>query len=102
MASNDNGATDRRNATLNYLPSDNGVYYIEVSSTGGTKGEYVLSVEGTTVTRPPFAVASNNPADGTRLRGPLTEYTVDFNDLDPVDHALGRQHDIQRTPSDRA
>ncbi len=46
-----------------------------------TTGEYFLQVKSTTPTLPAFQVASINPVDGSRKRGPVTELTIDFNDV---------------------
>src|SRR5262245_13633329 len=42
--------------------------------------EYVLSVGGATGALPSFRVTATTPVEGSRLRGPVTQMTVDFND----------------------
>ena len=82
VASNDNGASDRRNAKLSYrVPNQRGgIYYIEVATARDTGGEYLLSLRNTQVVTPPFEVDSTVPADGTKLFLPPSEITVNFND----------------------
>lgn len=82
VAWDDNSAGDKRNARLTYnVPKGaGGVYTIEVSSSYG-EGAYLLAVKGATGQLPPFAVVSVDPAEGTRVRGPVNEVTVDFNDV---------------------
>ena len=79
VAFDDNGATDGRNSLLTFTPPADGTYYIEVTSAGGTKGEYVLSVDGTTATWPPFQVTSVSPPDGIVLNNPPSQITVSTN-----------------------
>ena len=64
---------------LTFTPSADGSYYIEVTSAGGTKGEYVLSVAGATATWPPFQVTGANPPDGILLNNPPSQITVSTN-----------------------
>src|SRR5262249_23036488 len=75
---------DGRNALLTFTAAAAGTYFIEVSASTATatptKGEYVLSITGNTVTLPPFQVTTTNPADGAVLRIAPTTMTVDFND----------------------
>jgi hypothetical protein len=81
LGSNDNGAADGKNAVLSYTPQEPGTYYVRVRGASDNCGEYILHVTGAASVLPPFQVAATDPTEGTRLRGPLTEYTVDFNDL---------------------
>jgi FG-GAP-like repeat/Bacterial pre-peptidase C-terminal domain/Bacterial Ig-like domain len=69
------------NAFLSYTSVAGGTFHVRVTAANNTIGEYALSLSGTTPAQPPFRVASTSPVDGTRLLGPLTDYTVDFNDL---------------------
>ncbi|HVK17593.1 MAG TPA: S8 family serine peptidase [Fimbriiglobus sp.] len=86
LATNDNGAADGRNALLTYkVPrTGGGTFYVEITASAATpaptSGEYILSVKGATGTLPAFQVAATNPADGSRVRGPVTEVRIDFND----------------------
>src|SRR5262249_41281999 len=59
VALDDNGAGDGRNALVSFTNGGGaGVFYVEVSSTTAatTSGEYVLRINGNTVTLPPFQV----------------------------------------------
>jgi len=83
VASNDNGESDHRNAKLTYkVPKGAaGAYYVEVGAAGSTAGEYVVSVKQASVQLPPFIVSAINPADGSRVHGPVGQFTIDFNDV---------------------
>ena len=86
VASNDNGASDGRNAKLTYIvpAGGGGTYYVEVASSDLTSdptvGEYVLSVKGTTAVLPPFVVTTSDPAQGDLLAAVPTTATIDLND----------------------
>ena len=86
LATNDNGASDGRNAKLSYKVPKNGggSFYVEVSASSvtamPTRGEYFLSVKGANAPATPFVVTAANPADGDRLYSPPAEMTVDVND----------------------
>src|SRR5262249_53211301 len=84
LASDDNSGSDGRNALLTFTAPAAGTYFIEVSASTATptptKGEYVLSITGNTVTPPSFQVTTTNPANGAVLRLAPTTMTVDFND----------------------
>ena len=81
--SDDNSAPDGRNAQLE-LPGPRrrrGHLLHRGASPAGTSGEYSVSIVGPQAPCPRSRWRRPDPADGTRLRGPLTDYTVDFNDL---------------------
>src|SRR5207237_1383491 len=71
---------DGRNEQINYTALATGQYRVRVTPDGNSTGDYVLTVHGATGALPPFQVAATDPADGARLRGPVTQMTVDFND----------------------
>lgn len=89
-----------RNAWLLYrVPRDaGGTYFVEIlpSPESGplTSGEYVLSIAGATTSTPEFHVTGTNLPEG-RVRGPLSEITLHFNDavlassLDASDLSIG-------------
>lgn len=83
LAEDDNGDPDGRNAKLKYRVPDGaaGTYYIEVlaSTTSVSSGEYSLSVKKATGELPAFEVV-NNDLPGERVRGPLGNLTLEFND----------------------
>ncbi len=79
VASNDNGATDGRNSMLTFTPPANGTYYVEVTSAGGTNGEYALAVAGATATWAPFQVIGTTPVEGAVLTGPPSQIMATTN-----------------------
>jgi hypothetical protein len=83
VALDDNGGGDGKNALVTYTNTGAaGVFYVEVSSTtaSSTVGEYVVRINGNTVTRPSFQVTSTVPANGAVLLTAPTTITVNFND----------------------
>src|SRR5262245_16265683 len=80
VASDDNGAPDGRTALLTFTVPTTGPYFVEVSSSAATIGEYVLRVTGNVVTPPPFQVTTTVPANGAVLLTAPALYTVNFND----------------------
>ncbi len=87
VASDDNGASDGRNARLTYkVPKkQGGTYYIQVDASPGTpsptQGEYLLSVKKATGDLPAFRVTGTDIPDGTPLRDPPWSIQVDFDDV---------------------
>ena len=66
VASDDNGASDGRNASINYTAAQTGAYRIVVSTVSGT-GDYILSVQGATGAQTStLSVASSSIADQTK------------------------------------
>ncbi len=86
LASNDNGASDGRNAKLSYKVPKNGGgnFYVEVlastETAEPTRGEYILSVKGANAAQESFEVTSTVPADEERLYGAPSQITVNVND----------------------
>jgi hypothetical protein len=86
VASDDNSDSDGHNASLRYrVPRGaGGAYYVEVTSSAATAepttGEYLLSVKGDSGKLPAFRVANTSIPQGSRMRGPIAQVTVDFND----------------------
>ena len=86
LATDDNGAVDRRNAKLSYKVPKNagGTFYIQVAPSPAagqtTRGEYFLSVKGTTVKQPPFTVVETDPANKSRVYKVPQQLEVSFND----------------------
>lgn len=97
LASNDNGGADGRNAKLSYtvpgLPrgireivaSTTGArFYLEVASgasNGISHGEYILSAKTATTVPSLYEVQRIEPTNGQRIRGPLSEVRIDFDDV---------------------
>ena len=79
IASDDNSASDGRNALLNFNPATSGTYRVHVLATNKTSGEYVLHVTGGTTSGSAFQVAATSIPDGAALVIPPTSVTIDFN-----------------------
>ena len=81
IGSNDNGASDFRNARLvTGALSQPGIYTVAVRSANNTEGEFVLDVAGATGDLGPFQVTGTLPANGVILGANPTEITIDLND----------------------
>ena len=80
VASNDNGASDGRNALLTYSANVTGTYTVQVLACDQTAGEYVLSVEGHTGFLPPFRVTDTIPAQGGILSAGNPSVRIDLDD----------------------
>ncbi|MCU0707694.1 MAG: S8 family serine peptidase [Pirellula sp.] len=84
VATNDNGASDGRNAKLTYKIPNNaeGDYSIEVASAPGNpaKGEYILSVKGSARSLPGFEVVDTDPSTESLVYTSPQQIEVDFND----------------------
>ena len=103
LATNDNGASDGRNAKLSYKVPKNGggTFYIEVLASDATaeptKGEYILSVKGANARCQPFQVTSTDPARWRlALRAVRRRYTVDVNDVILLTDAPGLRPEGRR------
>jgi FG-GAP-like repeat/Bacterial pre-peptidase C-terminal domain/FG-GAP repeat len=87
VASNDNGASDKRNAKISYkVPkTKGGTYTIQVVASTitpvPTTGEYVLAVKAATGLLPAFKVTTTDIPDNTTFRYPPTSIQLDFNDV---------------------
>jgi Zn-dependent metalloprotease/methionine-rich copper-binding protein CopC len=81
VAADDNGATDGRNAFLNFTPSSSGTYRLRIRSLSSTlsSGEYVLSLSGIGTLASPLNVASITPANGAVLLVAPTTATLTFS-----------------------
>lgn len=86
VAFDNNGASDKRNAKLSYrVPRGaGGVYTIAVGASTATaeptSGEYALSIKGEGSYLAPFTASLENPIEGGRVRGPISQLTVAFSD----------------------
>ncbi len=80
VASDENSGSDGRNAALAYTALMTGTYRVRVLGAEASRGEYVLRIDGATGSLPEFNVLATDLPDGARLRGPLTQVMVDFND----------------------
>ena len=80
LATNQNGAADGRNARIVHNATQNGRYRIRVLAENGTRGEYVLGIQGLAATNSaPEVVAVSPPLDV--LYGQLPEsITVTFSE----------------------
>lgn len=74
VASDDNSATDGRNALLNIVAAAAGDYRVRVSNSGSTSGEYVLRVANAVP-----AVLGVQINDGAAQRSRVTSITVTFS-----------------------
>src|SRR5207247_1779049 len=77
----DNSGGDGRNAKIDYTFTSTGTYYVEVTSSTviSSLGDYVLDVNGATLSYPAFAVSAITPASGASLGAAPTQATVTFN-----------------------
>jgi subtilisin family serine protease len=78
VASDDNSATDGRNALLSHSATENGIYTAIIVSADG-RGEYLLRASGSTANSSPFSVSASDPLDGARFSNSPAEITLDFN-----------------------
>src|SRR5262249_2939375 len=80
------GAKTGLDAFIKYkIPANSdGIFYIEAlaatATATPTKGEYILSIEGTVESPPPFVVTATTPADHALTRTPPSQVTVTFSD----------------------
>ncbi len=104
LRSNDNGASDRRNAKLSYRVPRNqgGIYYVEVGVSTATpeptQGEYILNLKNTKAVLAPFEVESTLPPNGALLGSAPSEITVNFNDQFNISTVQGADLKIDGLP----
>ena len=105
LATNDNGASDGRNAKLSYKVPKNGggTFYVEVAASLATSkvtsGEYILSVKGSNRTLPPFVVTETDPADESRVYTAPQQFEVSFNDTVSVPTLQGTDFLLNDRPA---
>jgi subtilisin family serine protease len=78
VGSDDNSASDGRNALLNFTAALGGIYRVRVHAIA-TQGEYYLRISGSTATGPAPSVVHTDPPDGATLNA-INTYTLDFSE----------------------
>jgi len=86
VASDDDGWGDGRNAWLSLAGLAAGDYTVVVSSQDGSSGDYLLTVEGATGSRPPFSVTQASLADNAIVPDNPGTLTLDFSAPLRLDH----------------
>ena len=81
VAASLNGAADGRNARIVYTvpAAGGGLYRLDVRAENGTAGDYVVRVEGGSVSQSAFQVASSVPANAATLNQLATSIDLNFS-----------------------
>lgn len=80
VASDENGASDGRNAVINFSSNDSGTYTIRVLSSAASTGHYLLGVNGATGTNNAPRVIDTNPDNSQTLPAFPTQFSVQFSE----------------------
>jgi pre-peptidase len=80
VMTDDNGAADGRNAKLSHTATEAGRYRIRVVSLNGSKGEYVLGIDGPTATNSAPEVVTVSPPLGVTYGQLPEQITIAFSE----------------------
>ena len=106
LASDDNSAGDGKNSLLTHAATLTGTYFVKVSGTNQSAGEYFFEVLGASGSDPGPAVVDVDPDDGSTVNAFPTSVTLDFSEtilassVQPGDVLIGGRAALSVTPVD--